>query len=162
MAMPRLSGSPTVAPCAGRRGVGAVNYGSGSACARMARAPGGRSLRRMPTRIAINGFGRIGRGMVRAAAESGSELEIVAVNDVADAATLAHLLAYDTIYGRFPGAVRTENGILYAGDLEIRALAERDPSNLPWAELGVDVVIESTGKFRTRAGATRHLDAGAR
>jgi glyceraldehyde 3-phosphate dehydrogenase len=116
----------------------------------------------MSTRIAINGFGRIGRGMVRAAVESGSELEIVAVNDVADAATLAHLLAYDSIYGRFPGAVRTENGILYAGDLEIRALAERDPSDLPWAELGVDVVIESTGKFRTRADAARHLEAGAR
>jgi glyceraldehyde 3-phosphate dehydrogenase len=116
----------------------------------------------MSTRIAINGFGRIGRGMVRAVVESGSELEIVAVNDVADAATLAHLLAYDSIYGRFSGAVRTENGILYAGDLEIRALAERDPSDLPWAELGVDVVIESTGKFRTRADAAQHLDAGAR
>jgi len=115
----------------------------------------------MSTRIAINGFGRIGRGVVRAAAESGADLEIVAINDVADAGTLAHLLAYDSIYGRFPGAVRAEDGVLHAGELEIRALAERDPSALPWLELGVDVVIESTGKFRTRADAALHLDAGA-
>jgi glyceraldehyde 3-phosphate dehydrogenase len=115
----------------------------------------------MSTRIAINGFGRIGRGVIRAAVESGSELEIVAVNDVADAATLAHLLAYDSIYGRFPGAVRSENGILYAGDLEIRALAERNPENLPWDDLEVDVVIESTGKFRTHSDAALHLEAGA-
>jgi glyceraldehyde 3-phosphate dehydrogenase len=115
----------------------------------------------MSTRIAINGFGRIGRGVVRAAVETGADLEIVAINDITDASTLAHLLAYDSIYGRFPGAVRAEDGVLRAGDLEIRALAERDPSTLPWSELGVDVVIESTGKFRTRADAARHLDAGA-
>src|ERR1044071_4182143 len=115
----------------------------------------------MSTRIAINGFGRIGRGFVRAAVEAGADLEIVAANDVADAGTLAHLLAYDSIYGRFPGAVRAEDGVLHAGELEIRALAERDPSALPWLELGVDVVIESTGKFRTRADAALHLDAGA-
>jgi glyceraldehyde 3-phosphate dehydrogenase len=115
----------------------------------------------MSTRIAINGFGRIGRGVVRAAVESGADLEIVAVNDVADAGTLAHLLAHDSIYGRFPGAVRAEDGVLHAGELEIRALAEQDPATLPWTELGVDVVIESTGRFRTRADAARHLDAGA-
>ncbi len=119
-------------------------------------------MRAMTTRIAINGFGRIGRGVVRAAVESGADVEIVAVNDVADAATLAHLLAYDSIYGRFPGAVHAEDGVLHAGDLRIRAFAERDPSDLPWAELGVDVVIESTGKFRTRADASKHLEAGAR
>jgi glyceraldehyde 3-phosphate dehydrogenase len=99
--------------------------------------------------------------VVRAAVESGADLEIVAVNDVADAGTLAHLLAHDSIYGRFPGAVRAENGVLHAGELEIRALAEQDPATLPWTELGVDVVIESTGRFRTRADAARHLDAGA-
>jgi glyceraldehyde 3-phosphate dehydrogenase len=128
----------------------------------MAGGQGRPSVRGMPTRIAINGFGRIGRGFVRAAVESGADLEIVAVNDVADAATLAHLLAYDSIYGRFPGAVRAEGGVLFAGDLEIRALAEHDPSTLPWAELGVDVVIEATGRFRTRAKAASHLEAGAR
>jgi len=115
----------------------------------------------MSTRIAINGFGRIGRGVVRAAVESGADLEIVAINDVADPATLAHLLAYDSIYGRFPGAVRVENGVLRAGDLEVRALSERDPSELPWDDLEVDVVIESTGRFRTHADAALHMEAGA-
>jgi glyceraldehyde 3-phosphate dehydrogenase len=115
----------------------------------------------MTTRIGINGFGRIGRGVVRAAVESGADVEIVAVNDIADADALANLLAYDSIYGRFPGTVTAEDGVIHAGPLRIRALAERDPSDLPWAELGVDVVIEATGKFRTRADATRHLEAGA-
>jgi glyceraldehyde 3-phosphate dehydrogenase len=115
----------------------------------------------MPTRIAINGFGRIGRGFVRAAAESGSDLEIVAVNDVTDAATLAHLLAYDSIYGRFPGNVHAADGMLHAGDVSMRALSERNPENLPWDDLEVDVVIESTGKFRTHNDASLHLEAGA-
>jgi glyceraldehyde 3-phosphate dehydrogenase len=115
----------------------------------------------MPTRIGINGFGRIGRGVVRAAVESGADVEIVAVNDVTDAAALANLLAYDSIYGRFPGTVTAGDGVIQAGHLQIRALAERDPSDLPWADLGVDVVIEATGKFRTRSDATRHLEAGA-
>ena len=115
----------------------------------------------MSTRIAINGFGRIGRGFVRAAVESGADLEIVAVNDVADAGTLAHLLAYDSIYGRFPGTVRAEDGVLHAGDLPMRAFTERDPEDLPWDDLEVDVVIESTGRFRTHAEAARHMAAGA-
>jgi glyceraldehyde 3-phosphate dehydrogenase len=116
----------------------------------------------MPTRIAVNGFGRIGRGVVRAAVERGADLEIVAVNDVADAATLAHLLAFDSIYGRFPGTVRCRDGFLEIGDHRIIATAERDPAALPWEELAVDVVIESTGHFRTRAAAALHLEAGAR
>jgi glyceraldehyde 3-phosphate dehydrogenase len=116
----------------------------------------------MPTRVALNGFGRIGRGVVRAIAERDTDLEIVAVNDIADTATLAHLLAYDSIYGVFPAPVRAHGGIIEVDGREIRALAERDPATLPWAELGVDVVIESTGRFRTRPDAALHLDAGAR
>jgi glyceraldehyde 3-phosphate dehydrogenase len=115
----------------------------------------------MPTRIAINGFGRIGRGVVRAAVESGSRLEIAAVNDVADAATLAHLLAYDSIYGTFPEPVRAEGGVLHVGDREIRVLSARDPEDLPWDDLEIDVVVESTGHFRTHEEATRHMVAGA-
>ena len=115
----------------------------------------------MPTRVAINGFGRIGRGMLRAIAERDIDLEVVAVNDVADPETLAHLLVHDSIYGRYPDPVRTRDGILEVGGHEIRALAETDPGDLPWAELGVDVVIEATGHFRTRDAATRHLEAGA-
>ena len=117
----------------------------------------------MTTRVGINGFGRIGRGVLRAAVERGADLEIVAVNDVADAATLAHLLAYDSIYGRFPEAVRCRDGCLEIGDQRIvvtcgaRALAR-----CRGTELGVDVVIEATGRFRTRADAARHLEAGAR
>ena len=116
----------------------------------------------MPTRVAINGFGRIGRGMLRAIAERDTDLEVVAVNDVADPETLAHLLAYDSIYGPFPDPVRTRDGILEVNGHEIRALAARQPADLPWAELGVDVVIEATGRFRTRPEAARHLEAGAR
>ena len=127
----------------------------------MAAGAGDRSVHCMSTRIAINGFGRIGRGFVRAAVESGADLEIVAVNDVADAGTLAHLLDYDSIYGRFPGAVRAEDGILHAGDLRMRVFTERDPEELPWDDLEVDVVIESTGRFRTHAAAARHMTAGA-
>src|SRR5262249_50249535 len=117
---------------------------------------------RMSTRIAINGFGRIGRGVVRALAERDSDLEIVAINDITDTQTLAHLLSYDSVYGVFPGRVRTRDGSIEIDRRDIRALAERDPAPLPWADLGVDVVIESTGRFRTRAEATKHLDAGAR
>src|SRR4051812_27237721 len=102
--MRRLSGARPVVPCGGRRGLHVANYGSTRGAPPMARGQKRLSVVRMSTRIAINGFGRIGRGVARAAVESGAELEIVAVNDVADAATLAHLLAYDSIYGRFPGA----------------------------------------------------------
>ena len=114
------------------------------------------------TRLAINGFGRIGRGVLRAATAQSTDIELVAINDLTDSATLAQLLKYDSVYGPFPGDVRaTEGGIIVDGH-EIRALAETDPARLPWGELGVEVVIESTGRFRTRAQAARHLDAGAR
>jgi glyceraldehyde 3-phosphate dehydrogenase len=114
------------------------------------------------TRLAINGFGRIGRGVLRAAVAQGADIELVAINDLTDSGTLAHLLKYDSVYGPFPEDVRaTEQGISVGGR-EIRALAETDPARLPWGELGVEVVIESTGRFRTRAQAASHLDAGAR
>jgi glyceraldehyde 3-phosphate dehydrogenase len=116
----------------------------------------------MPTRVAINGFGRIGRAVVRAAIERDAGIEIVAVNDVADGRTLATLLALDSVYGRFSQPVAAEDGVLAVGDRRIRVLAERDPAALPWGELGAEVVIEATGRFRTRANAQTHLDAGAR
>ncbi len=115
----------------------------------------------MSTKVAINGFGRIGRNFMRAANEHDADLEIVAVNDVTDAATLAQLLAFDSVYGRFPGPVRAENGAMIVSDRPVKVLAEHDPGALPWSELGVEVVIESTGKFRSRAEAAKHLDAGA-
>jgi glyceraldehyde 3-phosphate dehydrogenase len=115
----------------------------------------------MPTRVAINGFGRIGRSFVRSAYESGADLEIVAINDIADPATLRHLLAYDSVFGRFPAPVTLEGDVIVVDGREIRVFSERDPGDLPWSDLGVDVVVESTGKFRTRADAERHLAAGA-
>jgi glyceraldehyde 3-phosphate dehydrogenase len=116
----------------------------------------------MSTRIAINGFGRVGRAAFRAAYESDSDVEIVAVNDVADAKMLAHLLAYDSVYGRFLGPVDVGDGFIAIDDVEVPVFAEADPAALPWRELGVDVVIESTGRFKTRSEAAKHLDAGAR
>ena len=116
----------------------------------------------MPTRVAINGFGRIGRAVMRSAIEREADIEIVAVNDVADAATLAHLLKRDSVYGRFAYPVAAEDDVLVVGDHRVRVLAQADPSTLPWAQLGADVVIEATGRFRTRAHAISHLDAGAR
>ena len=116
----------------------------------------------MPTRVAINGFGRIGRAVMRSAIEREADIEIVAVNDVADAATLAHLLKRDSVYGRFAYPVVAEDDVLVVGDHRVRVLAQADPSTLPWAQLGADVVIEATGRFRTRADAISHLDAGAR
>src|SRR5271165_1192865 len=116
----------------------------------------------MPTRVAINGFGRVGRSVLRIAHEQGSDLEVVAVNDLADATTLAHLLRHDSVYGAFPGTLESVDGELFVAGRPIRALAEPSLSNLPWGELGVDVVIESTGRHRTRAAATEHLSAGAR
>jgi glyceraldehyde 3-phosphate dehydrogenase len=115
-----------------------------------------------PVKVAINGFGRIGRNLFRAACEGGTELDIVAVNDITDAATLAHLLKYDSMYGRFPGEVSAGDGSIAVDGREIRVLAERDPAALPWSELGVEVVIESTGLFTARADASKHLEAGAR
>src|SRR5436190_10584547 len=98
-----------------------------------------------PVKVGINGFGRIGRNLFRAAHEAGSELEFVAVNDVTDAATLAHLLKYDSILGRFPGRVEAGDEAIAVDGRAIKVLAERDPAALPWRELGVEVVIESTG-----------------
>jgi glyceraldehyde 3-phosphate dehydrogenase len=116
----------------------------------------------MTTRIAINGFGRIGRSILRGSLLRDDDLEIVAVNDLAEPATLAHLLRYDTVLGRLPERVEvTDDGLLVGGH-KIKAFAERDPADLPWAELGVDVVIESTGAFTKASAARKHLDAGAR
>src|SRR5947207_2980530 len=115
-----------------------------------------------PVRVGINGFGRIGRNLFRAAYEAGSELEFAAVNDITDSATLAHLLKYDSILGRFPGRVEARDDAIAVDGNQIKVLAERDPTALPWAELGVDVVIESTGLFTKRDAAAQHLEAGAR
>ena len=116
----------------------------------------------MPVRVGINGFGRIGRNVFRAAHESGADVEIVAVNDITDNETLAHLLKYDTVYGPFPGTVEATGESLRIDGREVRALEERDPAALPWSDLGVDVVIESTGLFTKRADAAKHLQAGAK
>jgi glyceraldehyde 3-phosphate dehydrogenase len=113
-------------------------------------------------KVAINGFGRIGRNLFRAAYEADSELEFVAVNDITDVRTLAHLLKYDSILGRFPGEVAEGEGEIVVDGEPIKVLAERDPADLPWADLGVDVVIESTGLFTKRDDAAKHLEAGAR
>jgi glyceraldehyde 3-phosphate dehydrogenase len=116
----------------------------------------------MSARVAINGFGRVGRSVLRAAYERDADIEIVAINDIMDEQTMALLLRYDSVYGRFPGTVEAADGELVINGRSVRALAEAKPSALPWAELGVDVVIESTGRFRTREAAARHLEAGAR
>jgi glyceraldehyde 3-phosphate dehydrogenase len=116
----------------------------------------------MAVKVGINGFGRIGRNLFRAAHEAGADLEFVAVNDVTDAATLAHLLKFDSILGRFPGSIEVRDSAIVVDGHEIKVLAERDPAALPWGELGAEVVIESTGLFTARADASKHLDAGAR
>jgi glyceraldehyde 3-phosphate dehydrogenase (phosphorylating) len=116
----------------------------------------------MATRIGINGFGRIGRAVTRIAAESEADVDIVAVNDLVDAPTLAHLLKYDTVYGPFAGPIEARDGAIAVGGAEILAFAEPDPAALPWGDLGVDVVIEATGRFRAREDAAKHLAAGAR
>ena len=116
----------------------------------------------MAIRVGINGFGRIGRNFFRAQQAQGADLEIVAVNDLGDAATMAHLLRFDSNLGPFAGEVELADGVLRAGGEEIRMLSERDPSALGWGDLGVDVVLESTGFFTDRAGAQKHLDAGAK
>ena len=115
----------------------------------------------MSIRVAINGFGRTGRAAFRAAHESGADIEWVAINDLAEPALLAHLLAYDTVYGRFQGSVEAVEGGIVVDGHEIATPTESDPADLPWEELGVDVVIESTGRFRSRADAMKHLEAGA-
>jgi glyceraldehyde 3-phosphate dehydrogenase len=118
----------------------------------------------MPVRVGINGFGRIGRNVFRAAKARGEDqaIEWVAVNDLTDEATLAHLLKYDSILGPYPGSVQARDGALEVDGQEIKVLAERDPAALPWGELGVDVVIESTGLFTDRDSASKHLAQGAK
>jgi glyceraldehyde 3-phosphate dehydrogenase len=116
--------------------------------------------RAMAVRLGINGFGRIGRLAVRAAHERG--IAVAGVNDLAAPATLAHLLRYDSTYGRFPGEVAADDGTLTVAGTPVRATAEKDPAELDWAAVGADVVIESTGRFRGRDDAARHLKAGAR
>jgi glyceraldehyde 3-phosphate dehydrogenase (phosphorylating) len=113
-------------------------------------------------KVGINGFGRIGRNLFRAAHAAGADLEFVAVNDITDTGTLAHLLKYDSILGRFPGEVEAGEGSISVGGTPLKVLAERDPAALPWGELGVDVVIESTGLFTGREDAAKHLAAGAK
>jgi len=117
----------------------------------------------MSTRVAINGFGRIGRLVLRAALEEGrDDLEFVAVNDLTDSKTLAHLLKYDSVHGIYPGTVEATDSGLRVDGKDIRVLSERDPGALPWNEMEVDIVVESTGFFTKRDQAGKHLDAGAR
>ena len=115
----------------------------------------------MTVRIGINGFGRIGRNFLRAARAAGADVDVVAVNDLTSAETLAHLLRYDSTHGRFNGEVRVEGSSLVLDSGPVSVLAERDPKALPWDELGIDVVIESTGLFTSRESAASHLEAGA-
>ncbi len=116
----------------------------------------------MAIRIGINGFGRIGRNVFRAIGKSGKDIELVAVNDLTDPATLAHLLKYDSVHGRFEGTVDVDGEVMQVNGKAIKVLAERDPAKVPWKTLGVDVVLESTGIFTARDKASLHLDAGAR
>jgi glyceraldehyde 3-phosphate dehydrogenase len=116
----------------------------------------------MAVKVGINGFGRIGRNVFRAAKAANADIDFVAVNDLVDTATMAHLLKYDSILGRYPGGVEVEGDTIVADGDEVKVLSERDPAALPWGELGVDVVIESTGFFTARADAAKHLEAGAK
>ena len=116
----------------------------------------------MASKVAINGFGRIGRNILRAAKKHGSPLDFVAVNDITDNKTLAHLLTYDSVHGKYPGKVEVvSDGLKVDGD-NLRVFAEKDPAKLPWRDLGVDIVFESTGRFTSRDDAAKHLEAGAR
>ena len=116
----------------------------------------------MPVRVGINGFGRIGRAVFRAAKQSGADIEWVALNDVMDAETIAHLLRYDSIAGRYPGEITIEGDEIVVDGERVKILGERDPADIKWGDLGVDVVIESTGIFTKRDGCTKHLASGAR
>ena len=116
----------------------------------------------MSVKIGINGFGRIGRNYLRAVLAQGSDIEIVAVNDLTEAKTLAHLLKYDSITGRLPATVEVDGDTILVNGKPIKVLAERDPANLPWASLGVDIVIESTGRFTKAEDARKHITAGAK
>ena len=112
-------------------------------------------------KIAINGFGRIGRMTLRAL-QNKPEIEVVAINDLTDIKTLAHLLKYDTAHGRFPGEVIAEADAMSVNGKRILMLSERDPAKLPWKDLGIDVVIESTGRFTDKTTAAAHINAGAK
>ncbi|HVX31555.1 MAG TPA: type I glyceraldehyde-3-phosphate dehydrogenase [Solirubrobacterales bacterium] len=116
----------------------------------------------MAVKVGINGFGRIGRNVFRAAHAAGADIDFVAVNDLVDTATMGNLLKYDSILGRFPETVEVGENALTVGGKELKVLSERDPGALPWGDLGVDVVIESTGFFTKREDAAKHLDAGAK
>ncbi|MGA1796719.1 MAG: type I glyceraldehyde-3-phosphate dehydrogenase [bacterium] len=115
----------------------------------------------MQVKVGINGFGRIGRNFLRASVGN-KDIEIVAINDITDAATLAHLLIYDSVHGRFNGSVKAGQDSITVNGKQIRILAEKDPSALPWSSMGAQVVVESTGIFRDKAGASKHLQAGAK
>src|ERR671935_429740 len=114
------------------------------------------------TRVGINGFGRIGRNFFRAHLERGGDFEVVAINDVGDAKTMGHLLKYDSVLGQLAEDVEVGEGVIKAGKTELQVLSERDPAGLPWRDLDVELVIESTGFFTDREGAQKHLDAGAK
>jgi glyceraldehyde 3-phosphate dehydrogenase len=114
------------------------------------------------TRVGINGFGRIGRNFFRAHLERGGEFEIVAINDLGDAKTMGHLLKYDSVLGQLDADVDVSDGVIKAGPAELKVLSERDPANLPWRDLDVELVLESTGFFTKRDAAMKHLDAGAK
>ena len=116
----------------------------------------------MTVRVGINGFGRIGRNFFRAVQASGADIEIVAANDLGDLKTMAHLLKYDSILGRFPEDVSVVDGGIKVGDTTLQILAEKDPAQLPWKDLGVDVVVESTGFFTDATAAKAHIDGGAK
>ncbi len=116
----------------------------------------------MSVRVGINGFGRIGRNFLRAARRRGADIDVVAVNDLTDAATLAHLLKYDSVHGVWSGEVGAEGDGITIDDEAFKVFCERDPAMIPWRDLGVDVVVESTGHFTDRTGASKHLEAGAK
>lgn len=116
----------------------------------------------MALRVGINGFGRIGRNFYRASMERGAGFDVVAANDLGDAKTMAHLLKHDSVLGNLADDVEAGDGVIRVGGRELKMLAEREPAKLPWSDLGVDVVIESTGLFTKRDGAQQHLDAGAK
>src|SRR5918997_2989744 len=116
----------------------------------------------MALKAGINGFGRIGRNVFRAAHAQGADIDWVGVNDITDTKTLAHLLKYDSILGRFPGEVEATDSGLKVDGKELRVFSERDPAALPWSDVGADVVIESTGLFTDRENAATHLEAGAK
>ena len=113
-------------------------------------------------KVAINGFGRIGRLLYRAAIEKNTKLDFVAVNDIADAKTLAHLLKYDSVHGRFHADVQVKANNIFVNGKELKVTAQTDPTQLPWKELGIDLAVESTGRFTDREGASKHLKAGAK